>query len=655
MTETKPGYTHMTETALSLARKGFHVFPIREGSKKPAISGWPHRATTDEGTIIGWWNGVYADHNIGIATEPSGLIVVDLDDKDGKLGSEAYAELCDANTHVDTLQVRTPTGGAHLYFSVPEGMTLKTSAGALGTGIDTRAMGGFVVASGSALPVGSYTTIIDIPIAECPTWIADRLQRPKATKSSDLLDISLDSVIDVKAAEDYLRGVDPALQGEGGDAHTYQVCCHLHNLGISIPKGVEILTEEWNGRCEPPWSLEDLAEKMQRAYQYAEKAPGCNSLNLPSVRPKIIHSVSHMSESIPPRDWILDGRLISGYVTLTVAPGGVGKSMFTMLEALSVATGKNLTGSPPIKTGPVLIYNTEDPQDEVERRIMALCKHNGINSRKLDNVYYASGVQSPLRFVVSQGGGAQITHDRQTLEDLIEEHNIVLVVIDPFVRCHGVNENSNSEIDLVVQQLSAMAVTTQCAVSVVHHTRKLANNGDNDTMDISRGASALVSAARIVHVLIPPNEEDRDVLGLSEEDAWSVVRLSRVKGNMSSGSTPTKWYTKRDVELENGDHVGVLEHRNTSIQDLLVPTTLDVGIETSVAISIVDALGPFLGTGTVDLDTFVAVLSSQLPYLTTGMSLSVRKDYVRSTFEYRINGKEFYIEMMVGVVNIGEV
>jgi len=644
----------MTNTALELARKGFYVFPIREGSKKPAISGWPHRATRDEDQISKWWDGAHKQRNIGIATEPSGLIVIDLDDKDGKSGSKAYAELCEAESNVDTLMVQTPTGGAHLYFRVPEGRTLKTSASALATGIDTRAVGGFVVASGSVTPQGVYSTIVDIEIAECPKWIADRLQRPKATKSSDLLDIKLDSVVDVKAAEEYAKLAPPALQGEGGDAHTYKICCHLHNQGISIPKAVEILNEHWNSRCEPPWTLQDLAEKMQRAYQYAEKAPGCNSLNLPSIKPKIIHSVSQISEAIPPRDWILDGRLIAGYVTLTVAPGGVGKSMYTMLEAMSVATGKNLTRNPPIRTGPVLIYNTEDPQDEIERRLMALCKHNGINSRKLDNVFYASGVQSPLRFVVSQAGGAQITHDREILEEIIKEHNIVLVVIDPFIRCHGVNENSNAEIDLVVQQLSALAVSTQCSISVVHHTRKLSANADNDTMDISRGASALVSAARIVHTLTPPSEEDREELGISEEEAWSVVRLARVKGNMSSGNTPPKWFSKRDVELENGDHVGVLESKLTSMQDLLQPVSIEVDVDTSVSVSIVDALGPFLGTGPVDIDTFVAVLSSQLPYLIVGMSMSVRRDYVKSVFEYRVNGSDFYIEIAGATLNIGE-
>lgn len=575
--------------ALKLAEQGFHVFPIKEGSKEPAISGWPHRATTDPEQIEKWWSKHYGNRNIGIATEASGLLVVDLDDKSGKTGSQKYAALADSHGHVDTLMVQTPTGGAHLYFTVPQGLTLRSSANLLADGIDTRGAGGFVVAPGSETHQGVYTEIIETEIAECPSWIAKLLQRPSRPKASDLATIQLDSEIDIQAARELLMQAEPAIEGEGGDDRTYKVACHLHDLGISVTKGVQLLSEFWNGRCNPPWSIEDLTEKMNRAYKYAQSEPGCKSLNLPSVQPKIIHSATQISESLPPRDWIVEGRLISGYVTTTVAPGGVGKSMFTMLEALAIATGRNLTGTKPTKTGPVLIYNTEDPQDEIERRILALAKAYKIPLAKLDNLFYASGVESPIRLVVNDGKGVQVTKDRQVLQEVIEAHNIIAMVVDPFVRSHSVNENSNNEIDLVVQQLSALAISTQCAISIVHHTRKLSGSAE-ESMDISRGASALVSAARVVSTLLPASVQDAMDNGLDEDNIDEYVKLIRVKGNMSPGNGGVLYFRKVNVELQNGDRVGTLELHDPgqSFQELNDPVA-----------RLADLLGREYGTGPI--------------------------------------------------------
>src|SRR5215203_958556 len=49
-------------------------------------------------------------------------------------------------------------------------------------------------------------------------------------------------------------------------------------------------------------------------------------------------------KSIPPREWIYDYHYIRQFVSTTVAPGGVGKTVFTIVEALAMATGRDLLG-----------------------------------------------------------------------------------------------------------------------------------------------------------------------------------------------------------------------------------------------------------------------------------------------------------------------
>ncbi|MGH3808693.1 MAG: bifunctional DNA primase/polymerase, partial [Pseudonocardiaceae bacterium] len=74
--------------------RGWHVFPIAPGAKKPPlVDRWETRATTDPGQITRWWAS-NSRNSIGIATGPSGLVVVDLDTpKPGETAPERGATL----------------------------------------------------------------------------------------------------------------------------------------------------------------------------------------------------------------------------------------------------------------------------------------------------------------------------------------------------------------------------------------------------------------------------------------------------------------------------------------------------------------------------------------------------------------------------------
>ena len=67
----------LLRAALAAARSGLYVFPVRPYGKTPAVRDWEHAATTDPTIITAWWRS--RPYNIGIATGPSRLLVVDLD------------------------------------------------------------------------------------------------------------------------------------------------------------------------------------------------------------------------------------------------------------------------------------------------------------------------------------------------------------------------------------------------------------------------------------------------------------------------------------------------------------------------------------------------------------------------------------------------
>lgn len=197
--------------ALAAAERGFHVFPLRPGDKRPALHGtdrcprtgpcasdhatWERRATTDPDRIARCWSA--APYNVGIATGPSRLVVIDLDiPKPGAVPPEAWRLpgvkdsgdvlwwLChwaEQPLPLETYTVTTTSRGTHLYFRHPDdGPELRNTRGEQGNGlgwlIDTRAGGGYVVGAGSVVNGKRYEADYDPGIALLPGWLADRLR-----------------------------------------------------------------------------------------------------------------------------------------------------------------------------------------------------------------------------------------------------------------------------------------------------------------------------------------------------------------------------------------------------------------------------------------------------------------------------------------------
>jgi hypothetical protein len=181
--------TRITEW-LICAERGWHLFPVRAGDKRPAIRDWEQRATTDPGRLLEFFT-ARPEFNAGIACGPSGLVVIDCDmpkepPRPGQPGSGRAVLDRLAARHGGlgaTFTVDTPSGGRHLYYRTPDGAELGNTAKALGPLLDSRATGGQVLAPGSRLaprpatanrpgrPGGSYRLIDDTDPAELPTWL----------------------------------------------------------------------------------------------------------------------------------------------------------------------------------------------------------------------------------------------------------------------------------------------------------------------------------------------------------------------------------------------------------------------------------------------------------------------------------------------------
>ena len=86
---------------------------------------------------------------------------------------------------------------------------------------------------------------------------------------------------------------------------------------------------------------------------------------------------------LPPRTWLYGKHYQRRTVSLTAGPGGMGKSSLDMVEAVAMVTCRNLLGEQPEERLRVWYHNGEDPLDEINRRLAAICQHYGIPQGEL--------------------------------------------------------------------------------------------------------------------------------------------------------------------------------------------------------------------------------------------------------------------------------
>ena len=171
------------------------VFPVRidaAGEKRPLVK-WRDgavRGAAAARALFEQWAGVA--NAIGVPTGwASGLLVLDIDVKDGRPGRAWYE--AERERLGETRLHRTRSGGGQMLYRMPDGTEIRNSASKLAPGVDVRGEGGYVVWPGSP----GYSVIADIEPAPLPDWLVDALValKPKpvdlgvlaGTSAADLL------------------------------------------------------------------------------------------------------------------------------------------------------------------------------------------------------------------------------------------------------------------------------------------------------------------------------------------------------------------------------------------------------------------------------------------------------------------------------------
>jgi hypothetical protein len=272
---------------------------------------------------------------------------------------------------------------------------------------------------------------------------------------------------------------------------------------------------------------------------------------------------------IPRRRWLHAGHYVRGQVVMTVAPGGYGKTSLILCNAIEMATGRGLIG--PAPNGPLRVayWNAEDPDDEIERRIAAACLHHQVNAADLRGQLFLGSKLSGIRRIATMRNG-DIVFDTVMLAEitrLVSELGLDCMIFDPLIAFHRIPETDNTLMEETIKHgFGDLATGCDICVELSQHTRKGAQGRQSElSADDSRGAGAVVNAARSVRVLNRMTAEEAELPKISLEDRRHYLRVQRDKTNLAPPGKAV-WIRLVSVELPNatavdpGDNVQSVAH-----------------------------------------------------------------------------------------------
>ena len=539
------------DEAHRLWEEGFTVLPAHPRDKHPLVR-WQQWQNEDppENLVTDWLTSSRWDNcNYAIVCGKQ-IVVIDADSEEAEVWVKD-------NLPFTPRTVKTARG-RHYYFKSTPGLEVRNSVNA-DAKIDVRGKGGIVIAPGSVHESGAvYTEEVtpgfDADWRELPPLNQFDLERINSYNNEGNLNFD-QSELGVSQGAPGVSGRNDAAARKAG---------YLIGQGYSVDETIDQLVH-WNQYNTPPLTRKELLTTVKSIAQTHERN---HPQELEAPTPVIIEQIELAAPqpftitdfaSIPKREWVYGRHYIRKFLSVTVAGGGTGKTALTMAEAVAMATGRPLLGVETEKRR-VWIWNLEDPLEELHRRLAAIMLHYDIDPDEYaESLFVNSGRDHRLMVTKMIAGEPVHTPVVDQMIEFITRCQIDVVIIDPFVSTHSVQENDNHAIDMVVKQWSKIADKANCAIEIVHHTRKAQQGQRSVSYDDARGASALTDAARHVRRLVKMSPDEAKLADIEESQAWRYTREADSKDNLAPPTSDSSWREMRSVDLPNGDNVGVVE------------------------------------------------------------------------------------------------
>jgi hypothetical protein len=168
-----------------------------------------------------------------------------------------------------------------------------------------------------------------------------------------------------------------------------------------------------------------------------------------------------------PQRWLVDQLWGDSSVGLIGGAPKCSKTWLGLDLALSVATGTACLGKYPVsRAGPVLVYLAEDALPVLRERVAGMARHRGLDL-------------ADVQMHVITAPTLRLDRDphRSRLLETAKRLRPRLVLLDPLVRLHGIDENNAGEVAGLLAYFRSLQRQLDLSVILVHHTRKNAAGG----------------------------------------------------------------------------------------------------------------------------------------------------------------------------------
>ena len=287
-----------------------------------------------------------------------------------------------------------------------------------------------------------------------------------------------------------------------------------------------IFLSGWNRRNNPPLAereIETILASISKAHQknHPEK-PKAHGFRLISAQ-------RLLKEPEENTQWVWEGILPQGGMSLLVAKPKVGKSTLALNLAVAVSRGEDFLGRPTIR-GPVVYLALEEKRGEIRKRLMAM----EVEDEPIH-----------LHFGLAPKGAID------QIDLLLAETGAVLLVVDTLQKLARVKDlNDYATVTTTLEPLLALARERNCHILLTHHAGKTERTDGDDIL----GSTALLGSVDTA-ILLKKREQGRTmstVQRYGDDVPETVILLTdtftlTVAGSLEDARKETVWAEIRMV------------------------------------------------------------------------------------------------------------
>jgi RecA-family ATPase len=175
-----------------------------------------------------------------------------------------------------------------------------------------------------------------------------------------------------------------------------------------------------------------------------------------------VQRASQLATAGPQTQWLVEGLWSDQAVGILGGEPKCGKSFLALDLAVSVASGAACLRQFPVRhTGKVLLFPAEDSLAVVRQRLEGIAGAAQVPFESL-----------PVEVITAPSLRLDTPTDRQRLSNTVQNLRPILLILDPLIRLHRLEENDATQIAGLLSFLRELQRQFHLAVLVVHHARK---------------------------------------------------------------------------------------------------------------------------------------------------------------------------------------